>query len=153
MRVDAARHGSTIRLRDGEGESRTWETRRLGPAEFRVRESTSDGRHHTVFAVRSGRNWWVHLDGRTYHLKQIAARGTERTAGELTSPIPGTVTEIPVSNGDTVEAGQVVMVISAMKMQLEITAPHAGVVRGLGLAVGDPVDGGRELLMIEAFDG
>lgn len=152
INADAARDGSNIRLRLEQGGSRAWETRQIGAAEFRVRESGDGGKQHRVFVVRDGQGFWVHLDGRTYHLEHAAAARREGSAGVLTAPIPGTVTEVLVDNDNPVDADQVVMVISAMKMQLEIKAPYAGVVRGLELAVGDPVEGGRQLLRIELLD-
>ena len=108
-------------------------------------------------ALADGQEITVYFD---LMLAKIATWGRDRSVAIArmrklcaAAPIPGKVPEIPVRNGDKVEAGQVIMVISAMKMQLKITAPHAGVVRGLGLAVGDLVNGGSELLMIEALDG
>ncbi len=152
LNVDASRDGARIRLRGNTGESREWETRQLGTGEFGVRESGDPSGQRTVFAVREAGQWWLHVAGRTYHLELATSSRTAPSIGELIAPIPGTVTEIAVSNGDDVEAGQVVMVISAMKMQLEIKAPHAGMIQQLDLAVGDPVDAGRELLRVDAPD-
>ncbi len=152
LSIDASREGSTIRLRRGAGETQAWEIRRLGVAEFGVREASASPRHRTVFALRDGGHWWLHVGGRTYDLELVVPRTAAPSAGDLTAPIPGTVAEVTVRNGDAVEAGQVVVVISAMKMQLEIKAPHAGVVRRLDLTVGDPVVAGRELLRVEAPD-
>ncbi|CAA9351951.1 MAG: hypothetical protein AVDCRST_MAG90-2479 [uncultured Microvirga sp.] len=53
--------------------------------------------------------------------------------------MPGTVLLVKVANGDTVEEGDVLLVLESMKMELSITAPHPGVVAGLDLAPGDRV--------------
>ncbi len=47
----------------------------------------------------------------------------------LTSPLPGTVVNIFVKPGDKVEAGQVVLVIEAMKMRNNIRSPYSGTIR------------------------
>ena len=61
--------------------------------------------------------------------------GGERVA----SPMQGTVLRVEVGEGDAVEAGQVLVIVEAMKMENEIRAHIAGVVRALAVAVGDSV--------------
>jgi acetyl-CoA/propionyl-CoA carboxylase biotin carboxyl carrier protein len=53
--------------------------------------------------------------------------------------MPGTVLLVHVADGDAVAAGDVLLVLESMKMELSITAPHDGVVAGLDLAPGDRV--------------
>jgi biotin carboxyl carrier protein len=48
------------------------------------------------------------------------------STGELTAPLPGTVTEVFVKAGDTIETGQVILVIEAMKMKNSIRSTRAG---------------------------
>lgn len=57
----------------------------------------------------------------------------------LTSPLPGTVTEIFVKKGDKVEAGQVILIIEAMKMKNSIRSVRTGVVAGVLVSVGQTV--------------
>jgi biotin carboxyl carrier protein len=63
--------------------------------------------------------------------------------------MPGQVLRVLVEVGETVEQGQPVMVVEAMKMQLEIAAPHTGVVRSLAVGPGDKVAPGIPLAEIE----
>jgi 3-methylcrotonyl-CoA carboxylase alpha subunit len=67
-------------------------------------------------------------------------------SGGLTTPLPGVVVAVPVSVGKKVGAGEVLMVIEAMKMEHTITAPHAGTVQAVHFARGDRVPEGSQLL-------
>jgi acetyl-CoA/propionyl-CoA carboxylase biotin carboxyl carrier protein len=60
----------------------------------------------------------------------------------------GTVLKVEVADGDTIEAGQVVAIVEAMKMENEIVAPRAGVVRGLAVAAGQSVLMGQAICEI-----
>ena len=68
---------------------------------------------------------------------------------ELVSPMPGSVVAVNVAHGDTVNAGTVVVVVEAMKMEHSLTAPVDGVVELL-VAVGDQVKVGQLLARITA---
>jgi 3-methylcrotonyl-CoA carboxylase alpha subunit len=79
-----------------------------------------------------------------------AADHTSGPGGRLTAPMPGKLISLLVQVGQTVEAGQALAVMEAMKMEHTLTAPHAGVVQELLYAVGDQLSEGAELLKIEA---
>ena len=64
----------------------------------------------------------------------------------LRAPISGTVTKVVAEPGAAVEAGAVLLVLEAMKMETEITAPVAGTVAEIGVAPGDAVTGGEILV-------
>ena len=70
--------------------------------------------------------------------------------GRLNSPLPGRVVSVAVATGDSVSAGQTLMVIEAMKMEHAITAPASGTVESVHFAEGDQVDEGAELLALSA---
>jgi 3-methylcrotonyl-CoA carboxylase alpha subunit len=70
--------------------------------------------------------------------------------GRLTAPMPGKVIAFLVQPGATVEKGQPLAVMEAMKMEHTIAAPKAGVVSELLFAVGDQVSEGQELLRLQA---
>lgn len=73
---------------------------------------------------------------------------TEGGEWVLTSPMSGVVQEILVQADDEVEAGQVVMVIEAMKMQNNLHARRAGTVKAVYVTVGQRVDQGAPLLVV-----
>lgn len=69
--------------------------------------------------------------------------------GAIVAPIPGNVMQVHVADGDTVERGQLLCVLDAMKMENEITAPVAGTVGELSIMGGDLVAGGQQLMRID----
>ena len=70
-------------------------------------------------------------------------------SGSLVSPLQGTVLRVNVKKGDDVEAGAVVCVIEAMKMENEITAPVAGKVEELSVSEGAAVAAGDAIALIK----
>lgn len=64
------------------------------------------------------------------------------------APLAGSVFKIEVAPGDKVEAGQVVIVLEAMKMETEIKAESAGTVNSVLVKVGDAVQAGQPLVEI-----
>ncbi len=65
------------------------------------------------------------------------------------APIPGAVLTVNVAEGDTVEAGQLVVKMEAMKMENQIKTPRAGKVTKVCVKPGDAVAQGQELVVIE----
>jgi acetyl-CoA/propionyl-CoA carboxylase biotin carboxyl carrier protein len=60
----------------------------------------------------------------------------------------GTVLSVKVTEGDDVEAGQVICIVEAMKMENEVTAHRAGRVTELAVAAGQPVTTGQVICVI-----
>lgn len=71
------------------------------------------------------------------------------TGNALRSPIQGTVLSVAVEPGATVERGQLICVIEAMKMENEITAHQPGVVTEIGVQAGATVQSGATVAVIE----
>jgi len=72
-----------------------------------------------------------------------AKSGGAAVSGDaLTSPMQGTIVKIAVSEGDQVAAGDLVVVLEAMKMEQPLTAHKAGTVKGLSATVGEVVASG-----------
>jgi methylmalonyl-CoA carboxyltransferase small subunit len=71
------------------------------------------------------------------------------SANAVSAPLAGSVFKILVEEGQEVEAGTVLVILEAMKMETEITAPAAGKVGAILVAVGDPVQGGQPLVELE----
>jgi acetyl-CoA/propionyl-CoA carboxylase biotin carboxyl carrier protein len=88
--------------------------------------------------------------------RALARRRRDRAAaagagsGDLVvSPMQGTVLDVKVAPGDVVEAGQVICIVEAMKMENEVVAHKAGVVVDLAVATGAPVTNGQPICSIE----
>jgi propionyl-CoA carboxylase alpha chain len=70
-------------------------------------------------------------------------------AGSLLAPMPGGVVRVLAAAGDTVTAGQPLVVLEAMKMEHTIAAPVGGTVAGVSVVPGDQVDTGQVLVVVE----
>ncbi|MDR3258741.1 MAG: biotin/lipoyl-binding protein [Fusobacteriaceae bacterium] len=66
----------------------------------------------------------------------------------VVSPLPGSVFDIKVKEGDTVKYGQVLIILEAMKMETEIVAPADGVVKSVLVNKGDSVDTDTPLVIL-----
>lgn len=77
-----------------------------------------------------------------------AAEGGTSGPVEVRAMIPGVVFAVAVAVGDTVSAGQKVVVVEAMKMQNELRAPRDGTVERVAVATGDRIEVGDLLLVI-----
>ena len=78
-----------------------------------------------------------------------AAGAAAVSDGTVTAPMPGTVLSVAVSEGQRVDAGQLLGVVEAMKMELALTAPFAGTVASVTAAAGAGVALGAPLFTIE----
>jgi propionyl-CoA carboxylase alpha chain len=120
-----------------------------GPLAVPVRVVTVPG----DAAGPAGGRWTVHVDSPlgAASFREVPRHPEPQTraaAGSLTASVPGRVVAVNVAVGDTVEAGQPLLVIEAMKMEHPITAPVAGVVRLVGVEVGDQAKAGDVLAVV-----
>jgi acetyl-CoA/propionyl-CoA carboxylase biotin carboxyl carrier protein len=77
------------------------------------------------------------------------AQKTTAGAAALTAPMQGTIVKVAVSDGDSVQEGDVIVVIEAMKMEQPLQAHKAGVVSGLTVEVGATVSAGAAICSID----
>lgn len=92
---------------------------------------------------------YVYVKGNTVTLSAIDERSQRRkqsgSAGDLTAQMPGQVVDVLVSKGDIVTAGQTLMILEAMKMEIRVTAPTEGTVNGVFVEKSDIVKRGQRL--------
>ena len=78
-----------------------------------------------------------------------AASAPVSGATTVEAPMPGSIVSVKVKNGDTVNEGDVLCVLEAMKMENEIMAPRDAVVAGVHVNKGDSVDSGKLLISLQ----
>jgi pyruvate carboxylase subunit B len=90
------------------------------------------------------------LDERTRAIRDMsAATAVASGPAPLVAPMPGLIVRVNVEPGDTVDAGQGLIVMEAMKMENELRAPAAGTVRRVSVAPGTAVEKGALLVELE----
>jgi 3-methylcrotonyl-CoA carboxylase alpha subunit len=99
--------------------------------------------------------WRVEVEIEPAARAELRERATRSREGgvidgpdEIRAIIPGRIVAVSVAAGDTVTAGQQVLVLEAMKMQNELRSPRDGAVERLGVGVGDKVEVGDILLVL-----
>ena len=107
-----------------------------------------DGSAHIAHVAKVGDDWWIHLDGRIHMVTGHEPGSSSDSSGEggLTAPMPGTILEVHVKEGQRVREGQTLLVMEAMKMEHRIQAPKAGEVVALNFSEGERVDMGATLV-------
>jgi propionyl-CoA carboxylase alpha chain len=119
-------------------------------------EARIDGVRARYVVVAQGDRW--HVQGPTgradlVELSPFPRAGLEQVVGGQAAPMPGSIRVVAVRVGQEVAAGQMLVVMEAMKMEHTITAPEAAVVSEVRCAVGDQVDNGQVLVVLEPVSG
>jgi acetyl/propionyl-CoA carboxylase alpha subunit len=89
------------------------------------------------------RGWSFEIGDDEHEATELAPPG-----GSLLAPMPASVLRVEVAVGDTVDAGQVVALLEAMKIQVQVVAPAAGSVSAVNVAAGDVVARGEVLIEV-----
>ncbi|CAN5886112.1 acetyl-CoA carboxylase biotin carboxyl carrier protein subunit [soil metagenome] len=90
------------------------------------------------------------LDERTRAIRELSGAGKEASGpAPLVAPMPGMIVRVAVQVGDTVEPGQGLVVMEAMKMENELRATSAGTVKSVLAQPGTAVEKGAVLLVLE----
>ncbi len=115
-----------------------------------------DGRRTEASVSARDSLWLVHGSAGDVELEELSRFPSSERAtvpGGLVAPMPGNVTAVHVAQGDTVEDGQLLLILEAMKMEHRITAPMSGSVKQLLVDPGDQVDNGALLVVLEEEEG
>jgi biotin carboxyl carrier protein len=118
-----------------------------------------DGRSHESYIYQGDDNWQVLMRGRLYPVQvederekrlRAAAGGGVAETGEfhLRAPMPGLVVAIPVTEGQSVKRGQVILILESMKMQNELKAPRDGTIGRIRVRPGESVEQKQTLLSV-----
>jgi biotin carboxyl carrier protein len=118
-----------------------------------------DNRSFEIEVDHAEDEYRVLVDGRNYHVNVVDERRV-RVGGaqseiqlqgrqKVSVPMPGKVIAVLVSEGDSIEKGQGLVIVEAMKMENEVRSPIAGEVKEIKVKAGDAVEGGAVLLIVE----
>ena len=163
--------GSTPRVRVVSDDVVEVDGRRVAVEVSPVDESTfvvtAGGARHTVHVAVDGERAWAAAGGEAFEIEPAAAAPVTTDPGgggaasggvtapsgsdgpELSAPMPATVTAVLVSPGDSVAAGDAIVRLEAMKMELVVAAPRASRVATVDCREGDLVRPGRPLVTLE----
>ena len=136
---------------DGETAEGEFSIATLGAGAFSI---LVDGRAYRVEPGAPGE--WI-VNGTPVAVKLVDPRAFRERQGSATShgrvniaaPMPGKIVRVLVSNGDTIEEGQGLLVVEAMKMQNEMKSPKAGRVVEVRAKPGSSVAAGEVLMVVE----
>ena len=79
----------------------------------------------------------------------VHPKAQKSAKGSVGAPMPGEVIDVRVHQGDKIEKGAPLVVLSAMKMEMVVSAPISGVVKSIAVKKGSPVEGDDLLVDIE----
>jgi len=127
----------------------------LGHGRFLVSRNREPGAGSRIaYAVADSTRTWVFIEGRTYVIEgddrdlSAPAHATDDQIA-LSAPMPATVLAINVKAGQEVAAGDLLVMLEAMKMELPIRAPRAGRVKALACREGELVQPGVPLVEMD----
>ena len=160
VRIDGGAHADGDGQGDGHGDGDA-DADADADGDDRAAERTG-AESFTITAGHAPREWyyaadgqevvWLGSDGWTWPVRESSSEEEQAaiTDGDLRAPMPGQVLLVPASVGEQVSAGDPLVVLESMKMELVMTAPVDGRVTELSVAVGDRVAVDQPLARVEA---
>lgn len=108
-----------------------------------------DGR--TAMVRRANGKIHVSFDGQVYAIEPFrpGAMDAAGADGKLRAPLPGAVVDVMVAEGDTVQKGDKLVILEAMKMQTVLVAPYDGVVSKVSVQKGSQVQDSEILVEVD----
>jgi biotin carboxyl carrier protein len=117
-----------------------------------------DSKSHDIRMMEGDGVYEVELSGEIYEVmvedertRRLAGlKGTGATSGELVikAPMPGVIVEIPITVGQHVEKGDILLILESMKMQNEFKSPRAGKIKTIRVSAKEKVDQNAVLIVI-----
>ena len=114
-----------------------------------------DEKSYEVGVAKLGETWEIGIEGERFVLPVIDPRkkslrlASGEGEGLLISKMPGRVVDVCCTVGQTVEKGDVIIIVEAMKMENPLKAARAGTISEIFVASGDLVEAKQKLILIE----
>ena len=144
--IDGAGDAATLDATDGT----PVRTIRMGNRVVRVVVHAREGKGRYALDIEGHRYHVEALGERARAIQELAARSAPPAGpAPVIAPMPGLVVRINVAVGDTVTAGQGVLVMEAMKMENELRASAAATVKSIRVTQGTAVEKGTVLIELE----
>jgi biotin carboxyl carrier protein len=146
-------------IQDGHGERPyACQVQSLGDGAFLL---NLDDQQTLIYTASANDSRFVWVNGETFAFtretqKAMPGRGRRvigAAGGQIEAPMPGQVRDVLVAVGDSVERGQTLLLLEAMKMELKITVPFDGTVSRLAVSQGDVVQRGQVLGEVMPVNG
>jgi 3-methylcrotonyl-CoA carboxylase alpha subunit len=121
-----------------------YQVRAIGAGAWHVTSTTGAA---VVHVARDDEGWWLHVDGSVHRVEisragVVPRRKTGTREHALAAPMPATVLSVVAGVGEAVRAGDTVLMLEAMKMELPVRAPRDGVVAAIHCREGELVQPG-----------
>lgn len=150
--VQASRQGNEIRV-ELEGETAVFQLISQGEEGILLERTLPDGSRQQWRLVghKDGVKRMIWLNGRTHQYERVLPRGAGAASQDvsLAATIPAVVADILVSQGDTVSAGDKLILLESMKMVIPIQAPYDGTVTAINCTKGESVQAGTPLIELD----
>ena len=146
-----AEGGNHYRVQLEEGDDRAEHVLEVVPDGKYGLRFACDGQGGQARCVREGDTVWLDAYGATASYADVTlaaaeTRGEAGGSGQITANSDGKIIEVRVKEGETVEKGQTILVLEAMKMEFQVASDVDGTVESVNVAAGDQV-AGRQLLV------
>ena len=124
-----------------------------------IRKVIIDGEEFEVDVDVDGEIYRATIEGETFEFKIPESKasgarmrtggGGRKRSGTVSASMPGKVVTVEVSVGDSVEEGQTILILEAMKMQNELKSPKAGRINEINVVENQAVNNKDPLLIVE----
>jgi biotin carboxyl carrier protein len=156
-----------VEIKESQNPTESPLTVRIGDKDYQVdyRQLTGslyslimDGRSHQVTVTKGEGGYEVYLRGKTYPVQildeaakrlRVSKRGAAASGQQtISAPMPGKVLKLLVKVGDSIQSGQGIVVVEAMKMENEIRSSAPGMVKEIKVSEGNTVNAGEVLVVL-----